>query len=191
MPAFSPAFLGRRRVSQAILPYPGQVVNGPRRGTGNGANAGIGAMDYWGVSSSFGRSTSSSGAESGFSRFRRSFSSRFFCLAISFWRFSNWKFRRATSSSLPALHCAVEPARDFCADRVVSYRMINSNEHPTISTHRNPSRNAEQQLCSDALDSSTYDHMSDKEWITLCEQVAEKEREVSSTLEETPQPSQA
>lgn len=72
---------------------------------------------------------------------------------------------------------------------MVSYGMINSSEHPAISRHRHSPRNAEQQLCSDALDSSSYDHMSDKEWITLCEQVAEKEREVSPIEEETPQPS--
>jgi hypothetical protein len=67
--------------------------------------------------------------------------------------------------------------------------MINSSEHPQLSQDRHPPRNAEQQLCSDALQSTSYDHMSDKEWIDLCEQVADQAREVKPKPEASPQQS--
>ncbi len=71
--------------------------------------------------------------------------------------------------------------RDFSIGRVLKCCMINSKQHVGIARDSQYSRDAEQQLCSDALQSTSYDHMTDKEWIALCEQVAVEAREVKAS----------
>lgn len=50
--------------------------------------------------------------------------------------------------------------------------MLNSKrDTQTVRTSKD-SRDAEQLLCTKALNSTAYDSMTDKEWVALCEDVA-------------------
>jgi hypothetical protein len=67
--------------------------------------------------------------------------------------------------------------RDIATGNMLKWCMMNSTQHPETERDRQQLRDAEQQLCSEALQSTSYDHMTDKEWIALCEQVAVQARD--------------